>query len=94
MTDRTPRRRQEEIAGSVHPAKRAWRTLVRVRDASEGYCHVVVPAWDAHRAIRLYFHDVPDEIRPRMTAGARLHAKVNIGAQSFEEIYFDEWEPE
>ena len=29
-----------------------------------------------------------------MTAGARLHAKVNIGARSFEEVYFDEWEPE
>ena len=29
-----------------------------------------------------------------MTAGARLHAKVNIGARSFEDVYFDEWEPE
>ena len=90
------RRCQAELAGSVHPARRPWRTLVRVRDAEEeaGHCHVVVPAWNAHQAIRLYFHDVPDEIAPCMTAGARLHAKVNIGARSFEEVYFDEWEPE
>lgn len=87
---------QEEIAGSVPPARRPWRTLVRVRDAEEeaGHCHVVVPAWNAHQAIRLYFHDIPDEIAPCMTAGARLHAQVNIGARSFEEVYFDEWEPE
>lgn len=89
------RRCQEELAGSVHPARRPWRTLVRVHDAEEAdYCHVVVPAWNAHQAIRLYFRDVPGDIRPSMTAGARLHAKVNIGARSFEEVYFDEWEPE
>lgn len=90
------RRCQEELAGSVHPARRPWRTLVRVRAVEEeaGHCHVVVPAWDAHQAIRLYFHDIPDEIVPRLTAGERLHAKVNIGARSFKEVYFDEWEPE
>ena len=87
---------QEEIAGSVHPARRPWRTLVRVRDAEEeaGHCHVVVPAWDAHQAIRLYFRDLPGDIRPCMTPESRLHAQVNIGARSFEEVYFDEWEPE
>lgn len=83
-------------AGSVHPAKRPWRTLVRVRDVSPeaGHCRVVVPAWNAHHAIRLYFRDIPDEAALRMTAGARLHAKVNIGARSREEVRFDEWEPE
>ena len=87
---------QDELAGSIHPARRPWRTLVRVSDVAEeaGQCYVVVPAWDAHQAIRLYFHDIPGEIALRMTAGARLHAKVNTGARSFEEVYFDEWEPE
>lgn len=87
---------QEELAGSVHPARRPWRTLVRVRDVSEeaDHCHVVVPAWNAHQAIKLHFHDIPDEIALHMTAGARLHAQVNIGARSFEDVYFDEWEPE
>ena len=85
-----------KLAGSVHPARRPWRTLVRVRDVSEeaGHCRVVVPAWNPHQAIQLHFHDIPDEIVLHMTAGARLHAKVNIGARSVEEICFDEWEPE
>ena len=87
---------QEELAGSVHPAREPWRTLVRVHagPTDAGYCHVIVPAWNANQAIRLYLEDLPDMIRPRMTTGARLHAKVNIGADSFEEVYFDEWEPE
>ena len=90
------RRCQEELAGSVHPAREPWRTLVRVHagPTDAGYCHVIVPAWNANQAIRLYLEDLPDMIRPRMTTGARLHAKVNIGADSFEEVYFDEWEPE
>lgn len=95
VIDAALRRCRDELAGSVHPARRPWRTLVRVHDAEEAnYCHVVVPAWNPHKKIRLYFQDVPEEVRPRMGAGARLHAKVNIGADSFEEIYFDEWEPE
>ena len=87
---------QEELAGSIHPAREPWRTLVRVHagPTDAGYCHVIVPAWNANQAIRLYLEDLPDMIRPRMTTGARLHAKVNIGADSFEEVYFDEWEPE
>lgn len=86
---------QAEISGSIHPARQPWRTLVRVHDAptDAGYCHVVVPAWNADQEIRLYLHDIPEEILPRMTAGSRLHAKVNIGAGSSEEVYFDEWEP-
>lgn len=84
------------LSGSVGPADRPWRTLVRVRDVAEeeGCCHVVVPAWNAHQAIRLYFNDVPDDIRPHMTAGARLHAMVNIGARGIEAVRFDAWEPE
>ena len=90
------RRCQEELAGSVHPARRPWRTLVRVHDApaEANYCYVVVPAWNADQVIRLYYHDIPEEILPSMTAGSRLHARVNIGAGSFDEVYFYDWEPE
>ena len=86
---------QEELAGSIHPARESWRTLVRVHagPADAGYCHVIVPAWN-DEPIRLYLRDLPDMIRTRMTTGARLHAKVNIGADSSEDLYFDEWEPE
>ena len=87
---------QGELSGSFHPAREPWRTLVRVHagPTDAGYCRVIVPAWNANQTIRLYLEDLPDMIRPRMTTGARLHAKVNIGADTFEDVYFDEWEPE
>ena len=86
----------EELSGSIHPARRPWRALVRVSDTPEeaNYCHVVVPAWNADMEIRLYVRDIPEDIAPCMTVGSRLHAKVNIGASSSKDVYFDEWEPE
>ena len=90
------RRCHDELQGSFHPARKPWRTLVRVDDVSqEGrYCHVIVPAWNPHQAIRIYFQDIPHDLLPNMQAGLRLHAKVNIGAESFEDVYFDDWESE
>ena len=90
------RRCHDELQGSIHPARKAWRTLVRVDDVSQdgGYCHVVVPAWNPHQAIRIYFRDIPPHVLPNLRTGLRVHAKVNIGAERFEDVYFDEWEPE
>ena len=87
---------RDELAGSSQPARKAWRTLVRVHDVSPGgdCCHVVVPAWNPHHAVKLCFSDVPHRIRQNMRPGTRLHAQVNIGAGSFEDLHFDEWEPE
>ena len=90
------RRCQDELQGSFHPARKPWRTLVRVDDVSQDgcYCHVIVPAWNPHQAIRMHFQDIPRRVLPNMTGGLRLHAKVNIGAERIEDVYFDEWEPE
>lgn len=87
---------QNELNGVIHPARRPWRTLIRVKDVSDdgNYCHVEVPAWSSDQAIRLYFQDIPGVIRPCMTTGAFLYAKVNIGARSFDEVYFYDWESE
>ena len=90
------RRCQDELQGVFHPARKAWRTLVRVDDVSKdgGYCHVIVPAWNPHQAIRIYFQDIPQRVLMNLRTGLRVHAQVNIGAESFEDVYFDEWEPE
>ena len=87
---------QDELRGVFHPARKAWRTLVRVDDVSHDgrYCHVIVPAWNPNQAIRIYFQDIPQHVLRNLRTGMRVHAKVNIGADSFEDIYFDEWETE
>lgn len=58
---------------------RPWRTLVRVHDVEEnaGYFHVIVPAWDTRKKLRLRLQDIPEEIRRRVKEGERFHAKVN-----------------
>ena len=88
------RRCQDELQGVFHPVRRAWRTLVRVDDVSQDgrYCHVIVPAWNPHQAIRIYFEDIPPNLLLKLRTGLRVHARVNIGAESFEDVYFDEWE--
>ena len=87
---------QDELSGSFHPGRKPWRSLVRVHDVPQDcdYCHVVVPAWNPDQEVRLYFNDVPSGLHQIMRAGSRMHAQVNIGAGSVEDLYFDEWEPE
>jgi len=84
----------QEIKGSFHPARKPWRTLVRVGDVGgdDRYCYVVVPAWNPRKQVRLYLDNLPADIRPLLCPGKRLHAQVNIGAPAYEELYFVEWE--
>jgi hypothetical protein len=84
----------DEHKGTFDPSRRPWRTLVRVEEVfpNDEYCYVVIPAWNTESKIRLLFKDLPVKLRRTAKAGMRLHAKVNIGAEKPEEVYFDAWE--
>ena len=83
-----------EMEGTFRPARRPWRTLIRVAAVEEegGYFHVVVPAWSPQKKIRLYNDSVPDGIRGLLEPGRRFHAEVNIGAGSDGDLFFTSWE--
>ncbi len=85
----------EEINGHFRPSRKPWRTLVRIDDVySEGRMptlYVVVPAWNSDEVIRLV-HSVPEWFRPIARPGLRFHARVNIGAESQDELYFEDFE--
>lgn len=86
-----------EFKGRVPPSRRAWRSLIRVdhMDEEKGYFYVVVPGWNPNKTIRLRFEDVPKEVSSRIRKGQdRLHAKANIGAENYEDLYFANWEQE
>lgn len=77
------------------PARRPWRTLVRVADTQEDVCfHVVVPAWNPDRTIRLRRQDVPVELHAKFRLGQRMHAQVNTGAEAEADLRFEGWEAE
>jgi hypothetical protein len=85
-----------EMQGNFLPSRRPWRTLVRVveMENDDGYFYVVVPGWSPSTKIKLYLTDLPVKIRDIIQLGKRLHAQVNIGADCYEDLFFDEWETE
>lgn len=85
-----------ELEGKLPPSRRPWRTLVRVHevDMERHFFYVILPGWNVREKIPLEIRSVPEEIQKNLSPGKRFHAQVNIGAESFNELYFDEWEPE
>lgn len=83
-----------EMKEVFRPARRPWRTLVRVAAVDEGggFFYAVVPGWSPRKKIRLYNDGVPDEIQQLLKPGRRFHAEVNIGAGSGEDLFFVSWE--
>ena len=90
----------DEFKGEYLNHREPWRALVRVEDVEHGdqgvnsYFYAAVPSWDPNQMIKLFIKDIPSTIRSAITPGKRLHAKVNLGAEHEDEIYFDpeSWE--
>jgi hypothetical protein len=86
-----------EFDGDYRPVRRPWRALVRVEDirkTDQGseFAYVVVPAWNSNEVVKLPANVIPPEILKNLSAGSRLHAKVNLGATGNEELFFEAWE--
>jgi len=86
-----------EFAGQFLTVRRPWRTLVRVEDkrtSDQGviFLYVVVPAWNSNEVVRLPSEIIPPNILDKLHPGSRLHARVNLGANGNEELFFEDWE--
>ena len=88
-----------ELDNVVEPARRGWRTLVRVAevDLRRRWFYVIVPAFSVRTKVPIDIDSVPPEIKKRIEEGAldlRFHAVVNTGAETSGELFFDKWEAE
>ena len=85
-----------EVEGEFEPSRRPWRTLVRVDEVNEErrLIYVIVPPWDVRQKIRVDIESLPPVLRQLVQPGRRFHALVNTGAESYEDLFFDDWEPE
>jgi len=89
-----------EFNGKYLNHREPWRAFVRVEDVEPGnqgvnsYFYAAVPSWDPNQMIKLFIKDIPATIRSTIKPGKRLHAKVNLGAEHEDDIYFDpeSWE--
>jgi hypothetical protein len=86
----------EEYSGTFEPPRRPWRALVRVvelrDDPGQKAAYVVVPAWEPEEVVRIPASALPEGFFERTAEGARVHAQVNIGAESHGDLYFTDWE--
>lgn len=81
--------------GWVPQTNKTWRTLVRVESPnSHDFCIVTIPIWDPDIRVKIDLGSVPDYIRPLLVPGKRLHAQVNVGARTAEDLKFSDWEVE
>jgi len=85
-----------EIDGHLSARRKPRRALIRVVDLDKerGIFYVVLPGWNTRKKICVTFEAVPSEIEGLLEPGRRFHAQVNLGAEHYGELYFDEWEPE
>ncbi len=85
-----------EITGHPLPGRIPRRTLVRVakinQESGEEVVDAVIPAWDPYQAVRFPASMLPESFRSSIDRDHRLFAKVNIGAQSYEELFFYDFE--
>jgi hypothetical protein len=82
-----------EMAGTENRCKKV-RTLIRVTAVHGDHFDVVLPAWNSHTTVAIYFRDIPAYALQVISVGHRMHAKVNIGAENKSDITFSDWEIE
>lgn len=84
-----------EFKGVYVSERKPWRTLVRVDDVDiegKGNFYVFVPAWNPNKAISLNKKGLPEQLQKLITPDFRFHAKVNLGANSLNDLFFKDWE--
>ena len=85
-----------EFNNEFLPNRRPWRTLVRVEEVDKEMAppmfFVVLSGWHSSDKIRLPLNIIPPKLQSRIKPGIRLHAQVNKGAESQENLYFESFE--
>jgi hypothetical protein len=81
-----------EFDGVYLPSRKPWRTLVRTDAIDERFVYVVLSGWRPDEVVRLLLRSLPSGVAAVIQQGKRIHAKVNIGAEKQEDLYFTDWE--
>lgn len=85
-----------ELSGNVPITRWPHRVLLRITDigeeSKEKVVDVIIPSWNPQRAVRFPASLMPEELQDKLEPDVRLFALVNIGAETSDELYFQQFE--
>ena len=84
-----------ELGGTFRPSRRPWRTQIHFlyrEDEQRDTFFAEIPGWELRDIIRIRLSDLPRNVAPRVTDDFRCHARVNLGAETAEELFLYDWE--
>jgi CheY-like chemotaxis protein len=85
---------EAEIGGLPPKDRKPYEALVHVdevrNESGEKVIDVMVTNWDPHQAVRLPMSLVPQNLHADLSSGMWLLAKVNVGAERPEDLYFED----
>jgi hypothetical protein len=83
----------DEFNGDFRQNRKPSRTLVRVEEVEKDVVYLVVPGFSQQDVIRIRRGDLPRSIDEIVGKGrTRLHAFVNLGAETEDELFFENWD--
>jgi len=82
----------KEFNGIINPDRKGWRTLVRIDSFDENHIYLIIPSWNCNDVISINKSDIPDEIAKNIQEEKRLHARINIGSELSNDLFFSDWE--
>jgi hypothetical protein len=91
-----------EFRGEFSEHRKPWRALVRVESAEtfpDGHfrLNLIVPGWNPNSGLTFVYapggNTVLEEVRSRVQKGeiVRAFAQVNLGAETADDVYVEEW---
>jgi hypothetical protein len=85
---------KKELAGEFSSTRKPWRTLIRVVELNHETksLYIVLPFWNSTEVIRLPMELIPISLQARLEPGFRFHAKVNLGSDDQNDLYFEDFE--
>jgi CheY-like chemotaxis protein len=85
-----------EFNNKFVPSRRPRKTLITIQDVDSTQTvpdvYIVLSGWNSGEVIRIPIDTIPPEYHSVVHPSERLYAFVNIGAETQEELYFDEFE--
>jgi hypothetical protein len=86
----------EEFRDNFLPSRKPWKTLIRIEDVDittkPPMVYAVIPGWNSNEIVRFPIDIIPKELHQVVAPGERFFALVNTGAETQEELYFEQFE--